>query len=89
MEELYVVTEYNERGRSHGYLRHIVYLEASALIGGRLNSHRCLAENLVEHTGSDSGVRLSVYLLYLIEERIYTLTCESGNVGYGSIGHIS
>jgi hypothetical protein len=77
MEELCVVTEYNEGRRSYRYLRHIINFETSALIGGRLNAHSSLCKYLVEHTRGNTVVRVSKYLVYVLKKGIDTLSRKS------------
>ena len=88
MEKLHVVTKDNEGRRSNAYLRHIIHLKPSSLITRRLNSHSCLAKHIIEHTGRNSRICLTVNILYVLIDIPYSLSCFSGYKEYWCIRHI-
>lgn len=61
MEQLTAVAENDEIGRLDSGLRHVIYLEPSALIRGRLYARLSIGKNVVEHAGSYAHVALIVY----------------------------
>ncbi len=51
MKQVFSVAEANEGGRFNGRLRKIIHLKSFALVGGRLYSRRCVAEQFVQSSG--------------------------------------
>ena len=54
MEQPRVVAKDDEMRRLHADLRHIVDLQAAALVRGRLDARGGIFQNIIEHTGRDA-----------------------------------
>ena len=79
MEQVCTVHKDNECGRSYRCLSHIVYLQASALVGGGLNSCGGIRKHIVEHTCGYSHAVLGIYAVYKLKQLIHTLTRFCGD----------
>src|SRR5574344_1067018 len=79
MEQLAAVAEDDKVRRFDADLRHVVDLQASALVGGRLNARLRVGKDIVEHAGGDSRTGLRIDIIDQLKESVYTLTCRSGD----------
>ena len=63
-------------------------LQTLSAVGGRLNPHGRLAEDVVEHTRGDAHKSLIVNVIYHFKEVIDSLTGLCGHEEDGRVGHI-
>ena len=62
VKQFNVVAKDNKRGGGNADLRHVVDLEASAFICGRLDTDHRVAEHVIEHTCGNAHDRLIVHV---------------------------
>ena len=74
VEQLRVVAECDKGRRRHGCLSHIVYFQALALVRGRLYAVDRVGKHFVYHAGGNSGQRLIVNVVYLLEQLVHALS---------------
>lgn len=76
-------------GRLDAHLGHVVDLQASALIRGRLHAGLGVGQHAVEHTGGDAHGGLIVDIVDQLEQAAYPLARQSGDEQDGGVGHIA
>ena len=89
MEELPVIAEDDEVWRAHAHLRHVVDLQALALVRGRLDARLRVLENVVEHPRGDTGAGLRVNVVDELEEPRHALAGRRRDEEDGRVGHIA
>ena len=88
MEQPPVVAEHHEVRRLHAHLRHIVDLQAAALVRGRLDAGLGIRQNGIQHTGGDPEGSLIGHIVDHVEQLVHPLTGLGGDKQDGGVGHV-
>ena len=88
MEQPPVIAEHHEVRRLHAHLRHIVDLQAAALVRGRLDAGLGIRQNGIQHTGGDPEGGLIGHIVDHVEQLVHPLTGLGGDKQDGGVGHI-
>ena len=89
MEQLRVVAENNEMRRLDADLRHIINLQAAALVRGRLDTRGRVLQNVVEHTGRNAHTVLVGDGVDRLKELVHALARQRRNEHDRRILHIA
>ena len=87
VEQLLVVAEDDEVGRLHAHLRHVVDLQALALIGRRLYACRCLCQNVVQGAGRNAHRVAGSNLVDEFKQAVKSLAGLRGDKDDRRVGH--
>ena len=87
MEQFLTVAEHNEAGRLDARLRHIIDLQAAALVRRRLDARLRVGEDVVEHAGGDAHGALVVDKVDELEQPLGALAGQGRDEQHRRVGH--